>query len=1495
MILGVMGGKTLSSSSEFRSTGFQCAWLLGLVLVCISSLEFAWSSESDIHINEILYHPASSNTGGEFVELYNSGQVAVDISGWSFTEGISYTFPQDSILTGGDYIVAVENSTAAASFYGITNVAGQYEGKLSNGGERITLVDEEGRVIESFTYGDSSPWPTSADGDGPSLERIDQRFDEDFPGSWRSGSAYSPGRQNRLLESLESNVILNEIYYHPVVGSETAEHVELFNRGSSTVNLGGWSLRGGIEFFFTAGTELAPGDYLILTKSVSDFEIAFPTATVTALGGYDGWLSDKGETIALLTPDQLLADEVSYLDRGLWPEGPDGEGSSLELRNPWLDNSWPESWAASMPGGSPGRANSAYEANPAPIAVVLKHDPPLPGPSQPVNVTVRAFDNAGISQLRLFYGIDSPVNELEMFDDGHHGDALAGDGIFGATIPPHIQWTIVQFYVSVTDDTGKVTISPSSAPAQNCLYLVDVPVEQGTLPLYRIIMTKADLATLRSRDIYSNDLLNCTFIADDQIFYTKSIRYRGFSARLAATKSYRIDFPAGDTFDNITELNLNGNNVTYQALGWDFARRFGGIFPPDTKLVQLYINDQYYPIYLQIEGVDNDYLSRNFPGDDHGNLYRGDHTADLSYLGTNPDAYHQDDPIHPTGYLKKTNMEEMDYSDIIELTRVFAQTPDSEFPSEISKLVDVEQWMRFFAFHNVLGNMEGGIYLETGDDYYLYHRPSDGRFVIMPWDLDATFQDADMVVLRQVLPRVRRLVRDPAFVRYYYASLDDAMKRAFTLRSVRKSMVDYRGILPDVSLTTVDTFTKERNAYLEGAIPQRLTYDSGETIGASTVEEEINIPASSSWYFFRGKSEPSNGNLQWTMTDYDDSGWESGRTGIGYGDGDDTTLLTDMKWNYLSIYLRKGFYVTDPSRVKQLFLRIDYDDGFIAYLNGSEIARRQMGETGTFVAYNSPSTGEYEAGTPETIDVSSFLSLLQTGNNVLAIQVHNMSLTDTDVSMMPELTSSATGIPTRYKFAFPTSAAHLCGHANAAHTVAVLVNGVTAEWEPQYAVWGGDVILEPGMNEVHLETIDENGETGETLTLPVYHYTVTTPVNTILPGANRWSADQSPYFVPDNLTVPSDSQLIIDPGTVVFFNEGVILDVSGDITASGSQTAPIHFLPWRYSPWDRIEVNSATGDARFEHCVFQDSLAGGVGNTAFIAALTVHGSHVDVDHCVFRDVAKGFQIDTGGDFTITNSLFINTTEAFHSDVCYGIIDSCTFINTIGYADSIDFDGAISPPPQIINCRFQNGDDDCIDTDHTNMLIEGNVISGYDGDDGKGISLEGESTPTLRNNVIYGCDVGVSIKHHCSPILDHDTIVDNRIGIHSYEKYGGWGHGYGTMTSSIVWGNDTDVLLDIDSSLNSSFSNFSQEMYGEGNISSDPLFVDPVNRNYNLLTGSPSLGTGEYGTDMGALGQTIPSVPTPTPTPSATPSLISTNTPTPTPTEKITTIEQWSEY
>ena len=155
-------------------------------------------------------------------------------------------------------------------------------------------------------------------------------------------------------------VIINEIHYNPDVKTEAAEFIELYNAGTNTVNLAGWAFIDGINYTLPS-TNLAPGTYVVVAQNPATLQTKF--GVTGALGPFNpdrsSGLSSRGERITLRNAAGQIEDEVEYQLGFPWPTVGDsttpGNGNSIELIHPSLDNNLAGSWRASGSGsgGSP--------------------------------------------------------------------------------------------------------------------------------------------------------------------------------------------------------------------------------------------------------------------------------------------------------------------------------------------------------------------------------------------------------------------------------------------------------------------------------------------------------------------------------------------------------------------------------------------------------------------------------------------------------------------------------------------------------------------------------------------------------------------------------------------------------------------------------------------------------------------------------------------------------------------------------------------------------------------------------------------------------------------------------------------------------------------------------------------------------------------------------------------------------------------------------------
>lgn len=184
------------------------------------------SGESPIVINEIMYHAASDLDTDDYIELYNRSGLPVDLSGWSFTKGIRYSFPPGTTINAGEYLVVAKDTDAIRSKYNLATVYGNYTGDLSNEGEKIALSNANGDVMNEVKYSDSPPWPAAADEFGPSLECINPNEDNTRPANWGTGQGVL-GWHMVQSEGIATGNILTFSLKNP--GTAVIDDVQLFD------------------------------------------------------------------------------------------------------------------------------------------------------------------------------------------------------------------------------------------------------------------------------------------------------------------------------------------------------------------------------------------------------------------------------------------------------------------------------------------------------------------------------------------------------------------------------------------------------------------------------------------------------------------------------------------------------------------------------------------------------------------------------------------------------------------------------------------------------------------------------------------------------------------------------------------------------------------------------------------------------------------------------------------------------------------------------------------------------------------------------------------------------------------------------------------------------------------------------------------------------------------------------------------------------------------
>lgn len=274
--------------------------------------------------------------------------------------------------------------------------------------------------------------------------------------------------------------------------------------------------------------------------------------------------------------------------------------------------------------------------------------------------------------------------------------------------------------------------------------IVHPPTNEGFLQdevasIY-INLPSAQLDLLLGDSLYSDHEFLAQFTYQSTNFNLSlnqvGFRVRGNTSRNAGKKSFNIDFNEfvpGQKFIDVDNMNLIGNhNDPSQQRAW-----LSGEILKDAELpvsrssfIKLFINNEYKGLYLNNEAIDDEFLQSRFINDDSGNLYKCIWGADLSYQGTNTLAY-------SSVYELKTNKTLNDYSGLIHFLEVLYSSSISEFPCAIQEVFDVDLYLKTLVYEILIGHWDG--YAGNKNNYYLYQRPSDGKFVFIEYDMDNTF------------------------------------------------------------------------------------------------------------------------------------------------------------------------------------------------------------------------------------------------------------------------------------------------------------------------------------------------------------------------------------------------------------------------------------------------------------------------------------------------------------------------------------------------------------------------------------------------------------------------------------------------------------------------------------------------------------------------------------------------------------------------------------
>jgi len=776
----------------------------------VSPAGTAWAAASDTFtttglvpstavINEFHYNSLDPTSFEEFIELHNPGDTAIDLSGWTISNAVDFTFPAGTTLTAGGYRVIAGNPTVLQTKFAITGVLGPWTGKLSSKGERIELRNASGVLKDSVDYGTGFPWPTAANGAGPSCELIHPSLDNDLGGSWRS--SYNPGSTSTTYiapsatgwkykkgtaEASSPTDAWRAVAYDDSTWLTGQTSIGYADNDDNTILTdmvnGYWSIY--LRKTFTVPANQIP-DTLTLKLWVDDGCVVWinghEVARDSVPAGELAYNAAANNHEATVWDSYTLTNASSYLVGGTNVIAIHVHNSSFNSSDLSINAELTSGGTGANSNPSPGRASGVLVATnliPPQIRQVA-NTPASPTPNTPVTITARITDPDGMGAVSLAYQTVDPGSYIRktdaayssgwttvsMVDNGTNGDAVAGDSTYTAVLPASVQTNrrLVRYKITFADALGNSQTVPYADDEQpNFAYFVyaGVPAWNGaftpgttpvqtyspsfleSLPPIHIIATAADINSFQGG---SASRFYATVIQRGVVFDHVQFRVRGIgSTTVSGKQKWNIYFNRGrdyQAYDNAgkpyketwNNLLINANaspwaSVNRGSAGIEEAvsnRIFtlAGNHSESTHYLHLRVIDdalesgatQYdgdlWGLYLGLEPTEGNFLNER--GLEDGNVY--------SIEGNAGDKKHQG------------ATQAVDSSDWTAFSSALATTGQTE--QWYRDNVDLPALYTFLALNRLIGNVD----VRPGDNYRFYHRPTDNRWVIIPYDLDMQF------------------------------------------------------------------------------------------------------------------------------------------------------------------------------------------------------------------------------------------------------------------------------------------------------------------------------------------------------------------------------------------------------------------------------------------------------------------------------------------------------------------------------------------------------------------------------------------------------------------------------------------------------------------------------------------------------------------------------------------------------------------------------------
>ncbi len=727
-------------------------------------------ASASVIINEIFYNPPDENTNAEYIELYNPDPDPIDLTGYKFIKGIQYTFPEGTILESKNYLILAKNMSEYVMYWRKVERkkadVGPYEGKLSNRGETLILSRPDGFIVDSVQYDDRNPWPLGADGYGASLERISPDLPSGDYHSWRA-SLVEGGtpKQENSVSGVPSHPFLQSIQFTPQnpTSSDSVDVRCTFDSPEliSTVNLQweycqtGSRLEGPVfiddEWRYWPGNS-APSDGLEWTTlpfDDSEWEVG-----KGAFGYADG--NNLSHVVNYGTP--LPRNNTIFIRKIFYVEDPSAMGD-LDL-NIYADSGF----ICYINGVEVAKERARDRYNYRSLATELNLSSieqvyPLgsadnylvPGENCIACVGFDAghffFDRSAL-ELYLSYGKKrcSTIDSVKMNQISQSLDSIT----FEAQIPPFPSQTLVRFNtVVILIDGTEVRLPFQGEPKPYGSYFVYDGEIHSLLPILWVYGPKMQRTTHLTQDPWN---------ASGVVIQRPEDEYpRVFDGALV------LQSRGGAKIRFLKEEEYMGNrtlNMTPERPRWG---NNPGLRTPFHESIGYWLYRQMNVLAPQAEWYRVIYDSETTGAPKQQLIFQQINECFLELNGRNPDGdlYKRDWDVSITGYFytfKKTNID-TGYQSYDELVNQLETENEDELHNNIQRLFNVENAIAHHIVNTFISHFDG-----FNNNYWLYYNlEPDGKWEILPWDLDNVWMDSDQTGIQvpPTYPKTGGWIYDP--------------------------------------------------------------------------------------------------------------------------------------------------------------------------------------------------------------------------------------------------------------------------------------------------------------------------------------------------------------------------------------------------------------------------------------------------------------------------------------------------------------------------------------------------------------------------------------------------------------------------------------------------------------------------------------------------------------------------------------------------------------